>query len=227
MQTSPLFLGLIVAGVILVLGVVIVNWLQMRRARRSMSEGSHRPDPQSVDLKEAGGRVEPVLREGRSAPADADAVVGSIAIDEEPEAIDAVSADDAVAARSLRLPQPLPARAVLAALAPDPDIESVVMLRPPQPVPTSALVAAIPDVRPRKAGAMNFGPARPGACLAVARTRQQRAVDGGRRVPAARQSRRCGVAQRYRCLSGAGVASRPRIARVADPARCRRGSVVQ
>ena len=31
---NPLFLGLLIAGVVLVIGVVVINWLQERRVRR-------------------------------------------------------------------------------------------------------------------------------------------------------------------------------------------------
>jgi len=58
---NPLFLGLVAAGVALVAGVLIYNWLQERRVRRRIDAAFRKPG----DTAQAGardpGRVEPVL----------------------------------------------------------------------------------------------------------------------------------------------------------------------
>jgi FtsZ-interacting cell division protein ZipA len=67
---SALQLGLIVAGVLLVIGVVIYNSWQERRARRAIAGATARPAP--VDAGARRGRTEPTLGHGDT-EADADA----------------------------------------------------------------------------------------------------------------------------------------------------------
>ncbi len=40
---NPLFLGLLVGGVLLVIGVVLMNWLQERRVRRRIDAAFSKP----------------------------------------------------------------------------------------------------------------------------------------------------------------------------------------
>ena len=42
---NPLFLGLVAAGIVLVAGVLIYNWLQERRVRRRIS---HKGAPRAI-----------------------------------------------------------------------------------------------------------------------------------------------------------------------------------
>ena len=130
---NPLFLGLLIGGIVLVLAVVVMNWLQERRVRRRIDAAFRKPSDNAHGLD----RVEPmyhddgdVLAAPSSAPVDATA-----AIDEErlPEDIDVDSEP---------LPSP-PSRAERGALTPDPDIECVLTLQPTQPVATQALSDAL------------------------------------------------------------------------------------
>jgi FtsZ-interacting cell division protein ZipA len=127
---NPLFLGLLVAGVMLVIGVLIYNLRQERRARRRVEAAF------TVTAGAAQGRAEPTLRSE-----DSDADRGqSVAIEQAPE--EPVEALDSEEPGMLR-PQPLAAaRSARDAGAPDPDIECVVLLTPGTPVPSAALARA-------------------------------------------------------------------------------------
>ena len=76
---SPLQLGLIVGGILLVVGVLVYNWWQERRVRRRIAEtfGGARGGAANAPAVPAGSRVEPTLRSDAEAtgtgavPADA------------------------------------------------------------------------------------------------------------------------------------------------------------
>lgn len=135
MQTmNPLFLGLLIAGAVLVIGVVLINWLQERRVRRRIDAAFRKPANSGSDA----GRVEPILH-GEQDSFDSNAVAPDAdvdeVVDEGSEAADMQAAMETVRAA--------PSRGERLALAPDPEIECVVMLRPAQPVPTAALASAL------------------------------------------------------------------------------------
>ena len=139
MTTNPLFLGLLVAGVLLVLGILVYNWIQVRRLRDRRRSATPKPSADAQPTRDAGhGRAEPAF--GSSAALDAEAIPQSVAIrgpEETPEA--PVSGESA----GLGLPQRLAARTGREGMAPDADIECVVWLTPSPPAPTSALASAL------------------------------------------------------------------------------------
>jgi FtsZ-interacting cell division protein ZipA len=126
---NPLFLGLLVAGAVLVVGVLVYNLLQERRAKRRIDAAFARPA--GADRE----RAEPSLRDGDS-DRSADQ---SVAIDDTPnEAVDEPESE------VVDLPQRLaPPRGARDISAPDPDIECVVLLTPGAPVPSAALAHAL------------------------------------------------------------------------------------
>jgi len=159
---SSLQIGLVVAGVLLVVGVIVYNRWQERRALARLEATEH--------ASQAPARVEPTLRrddDRHVAPAPHEPVVATPAdpaavVDHDPQweaPIDAVVTlpadapasettdvdDDPLAAE----PEPA-ARAVragmppqLSAAAPDPDIETIVMLQPTRPVAAGAVAAGL------------------------------------------------------------------------------------
>lgn len=138
---NPLFLGLVVAGLVLVVGVIVYNRLQMRRARvqRRRAAVARQTAGEGARRDAGEGRAEPMLRsEGHAEPGDAVPAMpaASLAAAPEPTMEPEESALD-------ELPEPLGARASGDASAPDPEIECVVLLRPAQPVPTGALGSAL------------------------------------------------------------------------------------
>ena len=120
---NPLFLGLLAAGVVLVIIVIFYNWVQERRAQRRV-ESAFRPPAEALPERE---RVEPQLRTQASS-------VSSAAVNTTDEPEDSVPPMPAPA-RHEPLPDVLPAtRAERPGTAPDTDIECVVHLEPQQPV---------------------------------------------------------------------------------------------
>jgi hypothetical protein len=144
MQTmNPLFLALVIAGVVLVIGVVLINWLQERRVRRRIDAAFRKPANAASDVD----RVEPMFhgeRVATAATAIADMAEADVdaAMDEGVEPMDTQVPTDVARAA--------PSRIECTTISPDPDIECVVVLRPSQPVPTTALAGAlsIPVSRP-------------------------------------------------------------------------------
>ncbi len=63
-SVSPLQLGLIIAGVVLVVGVLIYNWWLERRVRRKISATFRKPE--SVPQATSAQRVEPTLRSAKA-----------------------------------------------------------------------------------------------------------------------------------------------------------------
>lgn len=133
-MTNPLFVGLLIAGVVLVIGVILINWLQERRVRRRIEAAFRKPD----DAVRVADRVEPMFNDAAE-QAGASAAIADDVAEEIPEAgplpTDAQYDDEPV-------PQ-TPTRVERAGVEPDPDIECVIMLRPQQAVPTAALAGAL------------------------------------------------------------------------------------
>ena len=65
---NPLFIGLLIAGVVLVIGVFAINWLQERRVRRRIDATFSKSAPSRAE-----DRVEPML--SGTASGDATATV--------------------------------------------------------------------------------------------------------------------------------------------------------
>ncbi len=135
---NPLFIGLLVAGVVLVIGVVVVNWLQERRVRRRIDAAFHKPD----DATRGADRVEPMYNNAAATGSGGSVAVADDAAEAPAEALPEPE-DDAYVDEPL--PEP-PTRAERAGVAPDPDIECVVILRPQQAVPAAALTGALVQV---------------------------------------------------------------------------------
>ena len=128
---NSLSVGLLIAGVVLVIGVIAYNWLQERRARRRLGSALGMPGGGG------GERAEPGLRGG-----DSDSVPpSSVAIEEAAEELSEAPADGE--GPDIPLPRPLsPAHAAHDSVAPDADIECVVVLHPAAPVASAALAQA-------------------------------------------------------------------------------------
>ena len=135
---SSLFLGLIAAGVALVAGVLIYNWLQERRVRRRIDAAFRRSDGTAHGVTRGPGRIEPKLN------ADDSESSQSVAIETAPEDDESLLPDvpDEIPGESL--PQVGPAtKAERLGLAPDPDIECVALLQPAEAASTAALGSAL------------------------------------------------------------------------------------
>ena len=132
---NSLFVGLLIAGVILVIGVVLINWMQERRVRRRIDAAFRKPD----DAPRHSGRVEPMFNDAAVSAGASAGLAADDAADEaaegQPLPSDAQYADEP-------LPQPT-TRIERAGIAPDADIECVMILRPQQAVPTAALAGAL------------------------------------------------------------------------------------
>jgi FtsZ-interacting cell division protein ZipA len=131
---NPLFFGLLIAGIVLVVGVVVINWMQERRVRRRIDAAFRKP----ADTGPNEDRVEPMLQ-GEHTSIDVSAMVDTGEMDADEAADEESLGDTRAASEAVRA---VPSRIERAAIAPDPDIECVVMLRPPQPVPTAAFASA-------------------------------------------------------------------------------------
>ena len=140
LDVNPLFVGLVVAGIALVVAVLVYNWLQVRRARieRRRAVVARQAASESARRDAGPGRAEPSLgsRSAGETGAAQSISVATAARESEPPMETDVSVPGA-------LPKPLAARSSRDALAPDPEIECVVLLRFAQPVPTSALAPAL------------------------------------------------------------------------------------
>lgn len=165
---TSLQLGLIVAGIALVIGVVIYNWFQERRVRRRIKEafrdtGSDRATGDSrASVVRGGARVEPTLPRGETVNAlpenqspETEAIADDapyeppldiqtrIASDLSSDADDTDDADaDADAGEAI--PVDVKPSAIDRNLRdPDPDIECVVMLQPVRPVSAGAIASGM------------------------------------------------------------------------------------
>lgn len=167
---TSLQLGLIVAGVLLVIGVVIYNWWQERRVRARL-EGRPRQSSEEASTASAPERVEPTLRGHDAGEGAMLTRAGSVAATQ-----GRVSIDDVDDSEGFELPVHVRARSTVGASAgagsaavtdeerpvaagglgterlvhadahgaqPDPDIECIVALQPVKPVPVGALAAGL------------------------------------------------------------------------------------
>ena len=161
---SSLQLGLIVAGVLLVVAVIVYNVWQERRLKRNLARArapAPRAEPASARTPE---RVEPTLGTQRatSAPAVGSpafrpanpgaSMPGAAAETSAPPPADAASSAGAGAtgglapdeARTIDSAAPLaPGRAPKAAAQPDHEIECLILLQPASPVAAGALAAGL------------------------------------------------------------------------------------
>jgi FtsZ-interacting cell division protein ZipA len=122
---NPLFLALVIAGALLVLGVVLVNWLQERRVRRRVDAAFERPADEV--------RQEPVYR----SESHADAAVAAATEGHGMPAVQVADDDDveqetfpSSAGADVAPLTGMPGRAQSSGgVDPDPDIESIVLMR--------------------------------------------------------------------------------------------------
>jgi len=133
---NPLFLGLIAAGILLVAGVLIYNWLQERRVRRRMNTALRKSDGTPPGVTRGRGRIEPMLNADNSESSQ------SVAIEMAPEDDQLLPhVADEIPDESLSHVVPA-TKAERLGLAPDPDIECVALLQPAQAASTAALGSA-------------------------------------------------------------------------------------
>jgi hypothetical protein len=134
---NSLFLGLIAAGLALVAGVLIYNWLQERRVRRRIDIAFRKSDGAAHGVTSGPGRIEPMLNADDSESSQSVAIETASEVDESlPYTPDEIPDESP--------PQVAPAtRAERLGLAPDPDIECVALLQPAQPASTAALGSAL------------------------------------------------------------------------------------
>jgi FtsZ-interacting cell division protein ZipA len=158
---SRLQIGLIVAGVVLVIGVLLYNGWQMRRARQRVAPPAPAPRA-AADATSA--RIEPTLRTepvdtvstpvtptaavpGTSVEHDADfrAPMDDVVGLEDAERADAAAADaDATAADAAAAPRArAPIQGMTTIAAPDADIETILTVAPAKAVAASALAPGL------------------------------------------------------------------------------------
>jgi FtsZ-interacting cell division protein ZipA len=162
MRMSSLQLGLIVAGVLLVVGVIIYNAWQERRIRRRIASAFRKPDD-SLSQAASGTRVEPTLRAAPADEYDEARFAGVEAETDIPPAIRAAANPDEESSWSPPveyvehtpiaddLPSPPDGDAAVRATAaadasgpqPDRDIECIVILQPAKALPAGALAAGL------------------------------------------------------------------------------------
>jgi FtsZ-interacting cell division protein ZipA len=130
---NPLFLGLLVAGAVLVVGVLLYNLVQERRARKRLKAAFSGPASSRRE------RTEPKLRESDDEPSAGH----SAAVDVSPDEAGDESAEPAEAPPAQSFAHPGAPRAGRDALAPDPDIECAVLLTPGAAVASAALARAL------------------------------------------------------------------------------------
>src|SRR5438105_9427549 len=154
---STLQLGLIVAGVALVIGVILYNAWQERRARRR-SPAAFKPEDKPAAGYGTAERVEPTLGGRDSALHAAEPPPGGTAAVRAPTELpaspftipmDDVALPPANARDNAVLAEPEAEAATVAPLVrsvgpqPDPDIECMVGFAPAQPIAASALAAGL------------------------------------------------------------------------------------
>lgn len=156
MAMSPLQLGLIGAGIVLVVGVLIYNWWQERRVRQRIESAFRPSEPTKAMPGDAGLRVEPSLRaegdDDADVPAAAPAPASRLAHPpDEPAAatpawrppMEEISHDAAATTGADRLASPQAGKGGSAIRQPDTDIECIVTLQPARPVGVGALAAGL------------------------------------------------------------------------------------
>jgi len=146
LPVSPLQLGLIVAGVALVVGVMIYNWWLERRVRRRIETTFRKPADALAGAGASGARVEPTLRGAGEVPDD---VVPAYRPPENTSTftppMDVVAHDDEGDALEPQAPEPTAIVGSEGATsgAPDSEIECIVTLQPAKPVGVGAFAAGL------------------------------------------------------------------------------------
>ncbi len=161
MAMSPLQLGLIGAGIVLVVGVIIYNWWQERRVRQRIESAFRPTDSARPAADPDTTRVEPSLHGGGDDAVDVydppAEPLTSVApatraadIDQEAPAwrppMDVIGAIPAEFAAGEALPSPHATAGMGAGgviRQPDPDIECIVTLQPARPIGVGALAAGL------------------------------------------------------------------------------------
>jgi hypothetical protein len=138
LPVSPLQLGLIVAGIALVLGVMLYNWWVERRVRARI-EATFRA-PVASATADAGERLEPTLRAPTEPPSGAVPAFRPPAA-ESPEPGDEVA--QAIDTDAFTPPSPMVESEGASGRAPDPEIECIVTLQPARPVGVGAFAAGL------------------------------------------------------------------------------------
>jgi len=162
MRLSSLQLGLIVAGVLLVAGVIVYNAWQERRIRRRITSAFRKPDD-APSPPDAGVRVEPTMRTMPGAPKDFDAApvadTGQHAEGAQRDFAAAPAEDDSAWTPPMDVVEHAPdaddvpaapvvttyAAAATDAMGPQPDrdIECMAILQPARPLGAGALAAGL------------------------------------------------------------------------------------
>jgi FtsZ-interacting cell division protein ZipA len=161
MTMSPLQLGLIIAGVALVVGVLIYNWWVERRVRRRIATTFRKPDDggQPVAAAAPAQRVEPTLRAPAPAatapelPEQGEAAYlrATASAESDFEApIDVIAHDVPLAPPAREAAAMVPAGIAHSTdtgsgglRKPDPEIECIITLQPARPVGVGALAAGL------------------------------------------------------------------------------------
>ena len=160
MAMSPLQLGLIGAGIVLVVGVIIYNWWQERRVRQRIESAFRPSETQKPTPDPNTARVEPSLRSAGDADAAFDTPPAPVAdiplamrpVDPDADApawrppMDVISRGPVVTAPAAdALPQAASGMGVGGGIIrqPDADIECIVTLQPARPVGVGALAAGL------------------------------------------------------------------------------------
>jgi len=146
---SPLQLGLIVAGVALVVGVMIYNWWLERRVRQRIQTTFRRPAEAVATAGASTDRVEPTLRGAEEVPDDAIPAYRPAESASTFEPPMDVIVDDDEAPEVITTPVPEQTTIVESAgegasgRAPDPEIECIVTLQPAKAVGVGAFAAGL------------------------------------------------------------------------------------
>lgn len=157
MAMSPLQLGLIGAGIVLVVGVLIYNWWQERRVRQRIEAAFRPSESPKATPGDARLRVEPSLRtegvdEVALVPATPAQGTRLALAPDEPDAatpawrppMEEISHDPAATTVTASYPSPQAAGVGGSVLRqPDTDIECIVTLQPARPVAVGALAAGL------------------------------------------------------------------------------------
>ena len=147
LPVSPLQLGLIVAGVALVVGVMIYNWWVERRVRRRIETTFRKPADALAGAGATGARVEPTLRGAGDVPDD---VVPAYRPPENTSTftppMDVVAHDDEgddLEPEAAPEPTTIVDSEGAISRAPDSEIECIVTLQPAKPVGVGAFAAGL------------------------------------------------------------------------------------
>ena len=147
LPVSPLQLGLIVAGIALVVGVMIYNWWLERRVRRRIETTFRKPAEALASAGSAGtARVEPTLRGAGDVPDD---VIPAYRPPENTAAftppMDVIEHEDVEVVEVPAVPATptIVGSEGATGRAPDPEIECIVTLQPAKPVGVGAFAAGL------------------------------------------------------------------------------------